>query len=135
MTGAVGIFKVGGVSEVEINEVKDRIEDALNSTRAAMEEGIVAGGGVSLMYAGEEVLNKLKTDNYYQKLGAKIVCEAVKQPAKIIIENAGYNSPVIINKLIKGGKYKNGFDSSNEKYVNMIDEGIIDPMKVVRTAL
>jgi len=139
LSGGVAVIKVGGVSEVEVNERKDRVDDALNATRAAVEEGIVPGGGMALLYAAQ-ILEGLKGENDDQTLGVKIVRDAARVPAKTIAANSGLNGEVIIGKLLEHSKgdVKSpfGLDAATGKYpINMIEAGIIDPTKVVRTAL
>merc|ERR1719336_133893 len=136
LSGGVAVIKVGGVSEVEVNEKKDRITDALNATRAAVEEGTVPGGGSALLYASL-TLNGLKAPNQDQQYGVNIVKQAVQMPAKTIVKNAGLEGAVICGKLLEEGEpnSQKGYNSQTESYTNMIDAGIIDPVKVVRTAL
>eukprot|EP00823_Brevimastigomonas_motovehiculus_P006513 TRINITY_DN53_c0_g1_i2.p1 TRINITY_DN53_c0_g1~~TRINITY_DN53_c0_g1_i2.p1 ORF type:complete len:572 (-),score=150.43 TRINITY_DN53_c0_g1_i2:239-1954(-) len=138
LVGGVAVIKVGGPSEIEVGEKKDRIVDALNATKAAVEEGIVPGGGMALMYASQ-VLNTLKLENEDQQVGANIIKKALSQPAKAIINNAGMDGPVIVGKLLEEAKgdtkCSRGMDSSNGTYVDMFKAGIIDPTKVVRCAL
>jgi len=134
LTGGVGVIKVGGSSEVEVAELKDRIQDALCATRAASDEGIVSGGGTALLYASQ-VLKGVKGANFDQDIGIKIVKEACKIPCKAICQNAGFEGSIVVDKLIEGKDNKRGFDASNGEYVDMYKQGIIDPTKVVRTAL
>ncbi|AFZ79953.1 heat shock protein 60, putative [Theileria equi strain WA] len=134
LTGGVAIIRVGGASEVEVNEIKDRVEDALCATKAAVEGGIVPGGGSALLYASK-VLEGLKTENYDQKVGVDIVKEAIQAPVKQIATNAGYEGAVIAENLLKAGDHLQGFNAQTGKYCNMFDEGILDPTKVVKTAL
>ena len=134
LAGGVAVIKVGAATETEMKEKKDRIEDALSATRAAVEEGIVAGGGVALLRsqdAVQTVKNSLEGD---EKLGAQIVWRALEEPMRIIVANAGFESSVIINK-VKAEAGSIGFDAKNGVYVDMIQEGIIDPAKVTRSAL
>jgi len=133
------VIKVGGSSEVEVSERKDRVDDALNATRAAIEEGIVPGGGMALLYASQ-ILVEVKGENQDQTHGISIVREAVRVPARTIASNSGLQGDVIIGKLLEqsNGDVKTpwGLDAQTGKYpVNMIEKGIIDPTKVVRTAL
>ena len=132
LAGGVAIIKVGAATETELKEKKDRIEDALNATRAAVEEGIVPGGGVVLLQAQKEV-EKLKLEEDEQ-LGANIVFRALEEPTRVIADNAGHEASVVVNE-IKTKEKNFGFDAKNGKYVDMIKAGIIDPAKVTRTAL
>ena len=134
LAGGVAVLNIGGATEVEVKEKKDRVDDALNSTRAAVEEGIVPGGGVALLYAGKS-LDKVKVDNSDQKVGIDIIRRALQAPVRQIAENAGVDGAVVAGKLLegKGGSY--GFDAQTEKYTDLVKAGIVDPTKVVRTAL
>jgi chaperonin GroEL len=134
LAGGVAVIRVGGATEVEVKEKKDRVDDALNATRAAVEEGIVPGGGVALLYATRS-LNGLKGDNDDQTAGINIVRKAIQSPIRQILENAGVEGSPVVNKLLEGKSATAGFDAQKEEYVDMIDAGIIDPTKVVRTAL
>ena len=134
LAGGVAVIKVGGATEVEVKERKDRVDDALHSTRAAVEEGIVPGGGVTLLYASK-ALAKLEVANADQRAGVEIVRRALAAPVKQIAENAGVSGDVVAGKLLDSKDFKFGFDAQNEKYTDMIKAGIIDPTKVVRTAL
>ncbi|XP_024972540.1 chaperonin CPN60-like 2, mitochondrial [Cynara cardunculus var. scolymus] len=134
LSGGVAVFKVGGASEVEVGERKDRVTDALNATRAAVEEGIVPGGGVALLYA-TKVLKGLKTANEDQKRGVEIVENALKAPISTIVSNAGGDGAMVLGKLLEQNDLHFGFDAAQGKYVDMVKAGIIDPLKVVRTAL
>ena len=134
LSGGVGVIRVGGGTEVEVKERKDRVDDALNATRAAVEEGIVPGGGTALLYAGKS-LNSLKPKNDDQRVGIDIVRRAIQAPVRQIAENAGEDGSVIVGKLLEGKNSKLGFDAQSGKYVDMINSGIMDPTKVVRTAL
>jgi len=134
LSGGVAIIKVGGTTEVEVKEKKDRVDDALAATRAAMQEGIVAGGGSALLYAGR-VLDKLKGANEDQNVGIKLVRQVVKSPIKQIAENAGFDGAVICNEVMTKADASYGYDAQNNKYVDMFKAGIVDPTKVVRTAL
>jgi len=137
LTGGVCIIKVGGYSEVEVNEKKDRIDDALHATRAALEAGIVPGGGCALLYAGL-ALESVKGDNFDQNVGIDIIREACRSPISKIVENAGKEGGVVISRLIEGKNNLNkrmGYDALNDEFVDMIEKGIIDPLKVVKTAL
>lgn len=136
LSGGVAVIKVGGSSEMEVGEKKDRYVDALNATRAAVEEGILPGGGTALLKA-VSVLDTVKTDNFDQKLGVNIIRTAITMPARTIIQNAGHEGSVIVGKLTDefGGDFHKGFDAAEGIYVDMIASGIIDPFKVVRTGL
>ena len=134
LAGGVAVITVGGATEIEVKERKDRVDDALHSTRAAVEEGIVPGGGVTLLYAGK-ALAKLEGENDDQQAGIEIVRRALQTPVKQIAENAGVSGAVVAGKLLESKDYKFGFDAQNEEYTDMIEAGIIDPTKVVRTAL
>ena len=134
LTGGVAIIKVGGASEVEVGELKDRIQDALCATRAAAEDGIVAGGGTALLYASRK-LNGMKGNNFDQGVGIDIVRNACKTPTKVICSNAGFEGSIVVDKLLEKGSKSWGFNAANGEYVDMLETGIIDPVKVVRTAL
>ncbi len=134
LAGGVAVLKVGGMSEVEVKERKDRVDDALHATRAAVEEGIVPGGGTALLYA-TRVLDKIKPVNADQKAGIAIVRKALEAPVRQIAENAGFDGAVVSGKLLEGKDEKKGFDAQKEEYVDLIKAGIIDPTKVVRIAL
>jgi chaperonin GroEL len=134
LAGGVAIIRVGGATEVEVKERKDRVEDAMHATRAAVEEGVVAGGGVTLLYAGK-ALGKLKPENDDQKVGIDIVRRALQAPARQIFENAGVDGSIIVGKLLEKGDANHGFDAQSGNYVDMVKAGIIDPTKVVRLAL
>jgi chaperonin GroEL len=134
LAGGVAVLKVGGASEVEVGERKDRITDALNATKAAVEEGIVPGGGVALLYATRNLKN-LKFDNFDQNVGVKIITEALKVPCKAIANNAGTDGAVVVGKLLEKEDNQLGYNAQTGVYENMIKAGIIDPTKVVRTAL
>jgi len=137
LSGGVAVIKVGGASEVEVGEKKDRLVDALNATRAAVQEGILPGGGTGLLKAAANALNDIPTANFDQQLGVSIVKSAIQRPARMIVENAGAEGSVVVGKLMDefGKDFNKGFDSAKGEYVNMIDAGILDPFKVVRTAL
>jgi len=134
LAGGVAIIRVGGATEVEVKERKDRVDDAMHATRAAVEEGIVAGGGVALLYASK-VLAKLKPANDDQKVGIDIVRRALQAPARQIAENAGVDGSIVIGKLQDKGEANYGYDAQSGDYVDMLKAGIIDPTKVVRLAL
>ncbi|HEY1448773.1 MAG TPA: chaperonin GroEL, partial [Caulobacteraceae bacterium] len=134
LAGGVAIVRVGGSTEVEVKEKKDRVDDALNATRAAVEEGLVAGGGVALLKAGK-ALEGLKGDNADQDAGIAIVRRALQAPIRQIAENAGVEGSIVVGKVLEHKSETYGFDAQSDKYVDMITAGIVDPAKVVRTAL
>lgn len=134
LSRGIAVIKVGGSSEVVVNEKKDRITDALNATRAAVEEGVVPGGGFALLYAAK-VLNDLSVNNLDQKMGVDIVRKAIEVPAKTIIRNAGEEGAVMIAKCLEQDDTNYGFDAATGKFLNFMDAGILDPVKVCRTAL
>ncbi len=134
LAGGVAVIKVGGATEVEVKERKDRVDDALNATRAAVEEGVVVGGGVALLRA-KSVVDALKSDNPDILSGIKIVSRALEAPIRQISENAGVEGSIVVSKIIAEKDQNIGFDAQTETYVNMFDKGIIDPTKVVRVAL
>jgi len=134
LSGGVAVIKVGGASEVEVNEVKDRLNDALCATKAALEEGIVPGGGTALLYATRK-LDDLKLDGLDQQVGVDAIRSALTQPCMQIMKNAGEEGAVVVQTLLKEMNLSRGFNAQTGQYVDMIEEGIIDPTKVVRTAL
>jgi chaperonin GroEL len=134
LAGGVAVIRVGGSTEVEVKERKDRVDDAMHATRAAVEEGVVPGGGVALLYAGK-ALSRLKPENDDQKVGIDIVRRALQAPLRQIVENAGAEASIIIGKLLDKGDANWGFDAQSGSYVDMVKSGIIDPTKVVRLAL
>ncbi|HYI06603.1 MAG TPA: chaperonin GroEL, partial [Reyranella sp.] len=134
LAGGVAIIKVGGATEVEVKEKKDRVDDAMHATKAAVEEGVVAGGGAALLYA-IRALDKLRTGNDDQKVGVEIVRRALQSPVRQIAENAGFDGAVVAGKMLDQKDANFGFDAQKGDYVDMIKAGIIDPVKVVRTAL
>ena len=134
LAGGVAVVKVGGATEVEVKEKKDRVEDALNATRAAVEEGIVVGGGCALLYTSQD-LDKVKVKGDDQKSGVEIIKKALQSPIRQITKNAGVDGSVVVGKLLEMNKPSHGYDAQTEQYVDMFKEGIIDPVKVVRTAL
>jgi chaperonin GroEL len=134
LAGGVAVIRVGGATEVEVKERKDRVDDALNATKAAVEEGIVPGGGTALLYASKNLAN-LTGDNEDQTQGIAIVRRAIQQPIRIIVENAGQEASIIVGKLLEQKSNTYGFDAQTEKYTDFIDAGIVDPTKVVRVAL
>jgi len=134
LAGGVAVIRVGGASEVEVKERKDRVDDAMHATRAAVEEGILPGGGVALLRAGD-VLKKVRTQNDDQKTGVEIVRKALSWPARQIAINSGEDGSIIVGKILEKDQYSYGFDAQNSEYVNLVAKGIIDPTKVVRAAL
>ena len=134
LAGGVAIIRVGGASEIEVKERKDRVDDALNSTRAAIEEGIVAGGGSALLFA-VKALEKIEVDNDDQRVGVSIIRRALQTPIRQIVENAGHDGAVVAGKLAEQKDQNRGFNAQTGEYIDMIKAGIIDPTKVVRTAL
>src|SRR5947209_8281878 len=134
LAGGVAVIRVGGASEVEVKERKDRVDDAMHATRAAVEEGVLPGGGVALLRASE-VLKKVRTHNDDQKTGVEIVRKALSWPARQIAINAGEDGSIIVGKILEKDQYSYGFDAQNGEYVNLVTKGIIDPTKVVRAAL
>jgi chaperonin GroEL len=134
LAGGVAVLRVGGATEVEVKERKDRVDDAMHATRAAVEEGILPGGGVALLRASE-VLKRIRTQNDDQKTGVEIVRKALSWPARQIAINAGEDGSVVVGKILEKDQYVHGFDAQNGDYVNLMSKGIIDPTKVVRAAL
>ncbi len=134
LAGGVAVLRVGGATEIEVRERKDRVDDAMHATRAAVEEGILPGGGVALLRAGE-ILKKVRTDNDDQKTGVAIVRKALSWPARQIALNAGEDGSVIVGKILEKDTYAYGFDAQSGEYGNMLTKGILDPTKVVRAAL
>jgi len=134
LAGGVAIIRVGGATEIEVKEKKDRVEDALNATRAAVEEGIVTGGGTALLRA-KKAIGKLHNENSDIQAGINIVLKALEAPIRQIAENAGVEGSIVVGKIMDNKSETFGFDAQNEEYVDMVEKGIIDPVKVVRTAL
>ncbi|PAV62220.1 hypothetical protein WR25_00799 [Diploscapter pachys] len=134
LSKGVAVLKIGGASEVEVNEKKDRVTDALCATRAAVEEGIVPGGGVALLRSIAKI-DGFKAPNEYQQIGVNIVKKACRQPISTIVKNAGLEPAPIVEKVLANNDLAYGYDALNDKFVNLFDAGIIDPTKVVRTAL
>jgi chaperonin GroEL len=134
LAGGVAVIRVGGSTEIEVKEKKDRVDDALNATRAAVEEGVLPGGGVALLRAAGAI-GKLKPANEDQKIGIEIVKKALTAPARQIIDNAGDDAAVIVGKLMEAKGYNDGYNAQTGEYVDMVKAGIIDPAKVVRTAI
>src|SRR5499433_242996 len=134
LAGGVAVIRVGGATEIEVKEKKDRVEDALNATRAAVEEGIVPGGGVALLRA-KKAVGKITDGNADVQAGINIVLKALEAPIRQIAENAGVEGSIVVGKIVDEKSETYGFDAQDEKYVDMIEAGIVDPAKVVRTAL
>jgi chaperonin GroEL len=134
LAGGVAVIRVGGATEVEVKERKDRVDDAMHATRAAVEEGVVPGGGVALLQAAK-ALAKLKYDNDDQKVGIEIVRRALSYPARLIAENAGVDGSIVIGKILDSNNPNYGYDAQSGTYVDMVKAGIIDPTKVMRSAL
>jgi len=134
LAGGIAVIRVGGATEIEVKERKDRVDDALNATRAAVEEGVVPGGGVALVHAGK-VLASLKGENGDQDAGIRIVARAIQAPLRQIAGNAGVDGSVVVGKVIENDSPTFGFDAQTEEYVDMLKAGVIDPTKVVRIAL
>jgi chaperonin GroEL len=134
LAGGVAVIRIGGATEVEVKEKKDRVDDALNATRAAVEEGILPGGGVALLRAAK-ALDGLKPANDDQKTGIEIVRRAIAAPARQIVENAGVDGSVVIGKILEADDYALGYDAQSGEYCDLVKSGIIDPTKVVRTAI
>jgi chaperonin GroEL len=134
LAGGVAVIRVGGATEVEVKEKKDRVEDALNATRAAVEEGIVPGGGVALLRAKAAVA-KLKSENADEQAGINIVLKALESPIRQIVENSGGEGSIVVGKILEHKSQTYGFNAQTELFVDMIEAGIVDPSKVVRTAL
>jgi chaperonin GroEL len=134
LAGGVAVIRVGGATEVEVKEKKDRVDDALNATKAAVEEGILPGGGVALLYA-TKALNGLVGLNEDENAGIAIVQKAIQTPLRQIVENSGVEASIVVGKLLEQKSMTYGFDAQAEKYVDLIDAGIVDPTKVVRIAL
>ncbi|MCD6074395.1 MAG: groEL1, partial [Rhodospirillales bacterium] len=134
LAGGVAVIRVGGATEVEVKEKKDRVDDALHATRAAVEEGILPGGGVALLRALKS-LDKVKTANDDQKAGVAIVRRAIQMPARQIVQNAGEDGAIVVGKLLENDDYDWGYNAATGEYQNLVRAGVIDPAKVVRTAL
>jgi chaperonin GroEL len=134
LAGGVAVIRVGGATEVEVKEKKDRVDDALNATRAAVEEGIVPGGGVALLRA-KAAAETLQSDNSDIRAGIRIVLRALEAPLRQIAENSGVEGSIVVGKVLEGNDYSFGFDAQTEEYKDLVKSGIIDPTKVVRTAL
>ncbi len=134
LAGGVAVIRVGGATEVEVREKKDRVDDAMNATRAAVEEGILPGGGVALLRASK-ALGKLKSDNDDQQAGIEIIRKAITWPARQIATNAGVDGSVVMGKILENDNKAYGYDAQSGEYGDLLSKGIIDPAKVVRTAL
>jgi chaperonin GroEL len=134
LAGGVAVIRVGGATETEVKEKKDRVEDALNATRAAVEEGIVPGGGVALLRA-KKAVGKIQNENHDVQAGINIVLKAIEAPLRQIAENAGLEGSVIVGKVLENKSETYGFDAQTEQFVDLVDKGIVDPAKVVRAAL
>jgi chaperonin GroEL len=134
LAGGVAVIRVGGATEVEVKEKKDRVEDALNATRAAVEEGIVPGGGVALLRA-KKAVGRINHDNHDVQAGINIVLKALESPIRQIAENSGVEGSIVVGKIMDNKSETFGFDAQSEDYVDMVEKGIIDPAKVVRAAL
>ena len=134
LAGGVAVIRVGGATEIEVKEKKDRVEDALNATRAAVEEGIVPGGGVALLRA-KKAVGRITNDNSDVQAGINIVLKALEAPLRQIAENSGVEGSIVVGKILESKSETFGFDAQTEEYVDMVDKGIIDPAKVVRAAL
>ncbi|WP_410824806.1 TCP-1/cpn60 chaperonin family protein, partial [Methylobacterium oryzisoli] len=134
LAGGVAVIRVGGATEIEVKEKKDRVDDALHATRAAVEEGIVPGGGAALLRA-RDAIRDLKSDNADVQAGIKIVLKALEAPIRQIAANAGVEGSIVVGKVSENSSQSFGFDAQNETYVDLIQAGIVDPAKVVRTAL
>src|SRR5262249_31072927 len=134
LAGGVAVIRVGGATEIEVKEKKDRVEDALNATRAAVEEGIVPGGGVALLRA-KKAVGRITNDNPDVQAGINIVLKALEAPIRQIAENAGVEGSIVVGKIVENKSETFGFDAQSEEYVDMVEKGIIDPAKVVRAAL
>ena len=134
LAGGVAVIRVGGATEVEVKEMRDRVEDAMNATRAAVEEGIVAGGGVALLRASK-VLDKVSAENDDQRVGVDIVRKALQTPVRQIAENSGVEGSIVVGKLLEKNDQNFGYNAQTDKYEDLVKSGVIDPAKVVRTAL
>ena len=134
LAGGVAVIRVGGATEIEVKEKKDRVEDALNATRAAVEEGIVPGGGVALLRA-KKAVGKITDGNADVQAGINIVLKALESPTRQIAENSGVEGSIVVGKIMEHKSETFGFDAQSEEYVDLVDSGIVDPAKVVRAAL
>ena len=134
LAGGVAVIRVGGATEIEVKEKKDRVDDALNATRAAVEEGVVPGGGVALLRA-KAAVSKLKSDNADEQAGINIVLKALESPLRQIVQNSGGEGSIVVGKISEHKSETYGFNAQTDEYVDMFEAGIVDPAKVVRTAL
>ena len=134
LAGGVAVIRVGGATEIEVKEKKDRVEDALNATRAAVEEGIVPGGGVALLRA-KKAVGRISNENHDVQAGINIVLKALEAPARQIAENSGVEASIVVGKILENKSETFGFDAQTEEYVDLVEKGIVDPAKVVRAAL
>ncbi|HKG86266.1 MAG TPA: chaperonin GroEL, partial [Beijerinckiaceae bacterium] len=134
LAGGVAVIRVGGATEIEVKEKKDRVEDALNATRAAVQEGIVAGGGVALLRA-KQAVGKIKSENPEIQAGINIVLKALEAPIRQIAENSGVEGSIVVGRINDNKSQTFGFNAQTEEYVDMLEAGIVDPAKVVRAAL
>jgi len=134
LAGGVAVLRVGGSTEVEVKEKKDRVDDALNATRAAADEGIVPGGGIALLKASK-ILAEVKGDNADQNAGIAIIRRALQAPIRQIAENSGVEGSIVVGKVLENGDASFGFNAQTEEYGDLVQMGVIDPAKVVRTAL
>src|SRR5262249_7166877 len=134
LAGGVAVIRVGGATEVEVKEKKDLVDDAMHATRAAVEEGVVAGGGAALLYAAR-ALESLKPSNNDEKVGIEIVRKALQTPTRQIAENSGTDGSIVVGKLLESTDTNYGYDAQKGEFTDMIRAGIIDPTKVVRHAL
>ena len=134
LAGGIAVIKVGGATEIEVKERKDRVDDALNATRAAVQEGVVPGGGTALVHAGK-ILNSMKGDNEDQSVGIMIIRKALQAPLRQIAQNAGVDGSVVVGKIIENDSKTFGYDAQLDTYGDMLKAGVLDPTKVVRIAL
>ncbi|MDE2266851.1 MAG: chaperonin GroEL, partial [Alphaproteobacteria bacterium] len=134
LAGGVAVIRVGGATEVEVKEKKDRVDDALNATKAAVEEGIIPGGGAALLYA-TKALKDLVGENDDQNVGIAIIRKAIQAPIRQIVENSGVEASIVVGKLLEQKSANYGYNAQTEEYVDLIEAGIVDPTKVVRIAL
>lgn len=134
LSGGVAVIKVGGATETEVKEKKDRVDDALHATKAAVEEGIVAGGGVTLLYAST-ILNSVAVENSDQRQGVEIVRKALQSPIRQIVDNAGVDGSLVVSKLLEQDDFDLGYNAQTEEYINLVESGVVDPAKVARCAL
>jgi len=135
LSGGVAVIRVGGATETEMKERKDRVDDALNATRAAVEEGIVVGGGCALLHATKDAFDGLKTANDDQKVGIEIIRKAIQSPARQIVENAGDEASIVVGRILESKDVNFGYNAQTSEFGDMFSFGVVDPVKVVRTAL